>query len=86
MIRTISSQIGVATIFTAIGAILFSQALSFGWYRTDSAEFSSHVQSVCLLLAGVAFFALGLFVRVLLGKLSVMEDELAKLKVRLGGE
>jgi hypothetical protein len=86
MTRAFSSHLGVTTIFTAIGAILFSQALSFGWYRPDSAEFSSHVQSICLFLAGIAFFALGLFVRTLLGKLSAMEDELTKLKARLGGE
>jgi hypothetical protein len=70
----------IASIITGVGAIIFSQSISFGWYKKDSLEFSSHTQSSCLFLAGLALMHVGVFVRQILIRLSDLEKELKQLR------
>jgi len=69
----------VASIISTVGLIILSQSLTFGWYRKDAVEFSSHTQSVCLFLAGMALMFTGIFVRQVLVKLGALEKELKQL-------
>ena len=70
----------LVSILSPIGLIILSQSLTFGWYRKDALEFSSHTQSVCLFLAGMALMLTGIIVRQVLVKLGALEKELKQLR------
>jgi hypothetical protein len=65
---------------SAIGGIIFSQMLSFGWPSKVDPALSSHITAICLALAGLGLLFLGNFVRQMLIKMSSLEKELAQLK------
>ena len=64
----------------SLGLIIFSQSISFGWPSALQPVFASHVQAVCVFLAGFAIVILGGFMRVTNARVSRLEDELARLK------
>jgi len=64
----------------SICAIILSQSITFGWYRKDSLDFSSHTQSFCLLLAGLALMMVSIFVRQVLARLSNIEKEIERMR------
>jgi hypothetical protein len=72
----------LSLILSAFGMIIMSQSISFAWYRKDSLDFSSHVQSVCLFLAGVALILISLFAQLTFAKLLVLEKELKELRAQ----
>jgi hypothetical protein len=76
----------IATVVSACGGIIFSQAISFGWPSKINPELSSHIQAACVVLAGLALVFLGNFVRQTLSKLSALERELAQLKAGTAGQ
>ena len=68
------------SIISAMGVIILSQSISFGWYRKDFVDFSSHIQSLCLFLAGAALLFISAFARHTLTKLKALEKDMEQLK------
>jgi hypothetical protein len=68
-------------LFSALGGVIFSQSVTFGWLRKGfSSDFSSHTQSVCLFLAGFGLLLLSYFVSHTLARMSSLEEELEQLR------
>jgi hypothetical protein len=70
----------IQILVSAIGAIILSQGISFGWPSKTDPELSSHIAAICLCLAGLGLFFVGNFIRQMLAKLKILERELARLK------
>ncbi len=79
MSRTIYEYILNFIIGTA-GVVVFSQAISFGWYKTDSMlPFVLHVHSEILAITGIALMLVGVFIRSSSIRISRLEAQVKEL-------